>query len=113
MKVDFKSVDDYIRIFPREVQSALENIRAIILEEAPQAVEGISYGMPGYKHNGKPLVYFAAYKHHVGFYATPTGHAEFAAELSYYKQGKGSVQFPLDKPIPYDLIRRIVQFRAK
>jgi uncharacterized protein YdhG (YjbR/CyaY superfamily) len=69
--------------------------------------------MPAYKMNGKPLVYFAAFKKHIGFYATPTGHAEFRDELSAYKQGKGSVQFPLDKPIPYDLIKQIVVFKAK
>ncbi len=69
--------------------------------------------MPGYKTKGKPLVYFAGYEKHIGFYATPTGHAEFAAELSKYKQGKGSVQFPLGKPIPFDLIARIVEFRVK
>jgi uncharacterized protein YdhG (YjbR/CyaY superfamily) len=75
-------------------------------------VESIAYGMPAYKINGKPLVYFAGYKKHIGFYATPSGHTEFADELSKYKQGKGSVQFPLDKPIPYELIRRIVAFRV-
>ena len=69
--------------------------------------------MPAYKINGKPLVYFAGFKNHIGFYATPTGHAEFADELAKYKQGKGSVQFPLDKPIPYSLIKRIVLFRVK
>lgn len=69
--------------------------------------------MPGYKLNRKPLVYFAAFKKHIGFYATPNGHAEFSKELSRYKQGRGSVQFPLDQEIPYALIKRIVQFRIK
>jgi uncharacterized protein YdhG (YjbR/CyaY superfamily) len=69
--------------------------------------------MPGYKTNGKPLVYFAGYKNHIGFYATPQGHTEFSKELSTYKSGKGSVQFPLDQPIPVDLIGRIVEFRVK
>ena len=73
----------------------------------------MSYGMPGYKLNKKPLVYFAAYKNHIGFYATPTGHKAFEAELSKYKQGKGSVQFPLDQEIPYDLITRIVVYRVE
>ncbi len=76
-------------------------------------MEGIAYQMPAYKIKGKPLVYFAAYKNHIGFYATPTGHSAFAEELSKYKQGKGSVQFPLDEPIPFDLIERIVAFRAQ
>jgi uncharacterized protein YdhG (YjbR/CyaY superfamily) len=69
--------------------------------------------MPAYKVNGTPLVYFAAFTHHIGFYATPSGHAEFARELSVYKQGKGSVQFPFDKPLPLDLIARIVRFRVE
>jgi len=72
----------------------------------------MAYGMPGYKTHKNPLVYFAAFKNHIGFYATPSGHTEFKDELSKYKQGKGSVQFPLDQPIPYKLIERIVQFRV-
>ena len=113
MKVELKSVNEYIKIFPKEIQILLGKIRNIILSKAPEAIESISYGMPAYKTNGKPLVYFAAYKNHIGFYATPTGHAAFAEELSEYKQGKGSVQFSLDKPIPYDLIERIVIFRVQ
>lgn len=77
------------------------------------AEEGISYGMPAYKMNGRPLVYFAAFKNHIGFYATPTGHAAFAKELSGYKQGKGSVQFPVDEPMPLQLIADIVKFRVE
>lgn len=88
-------------------------MRAIIQETAPDAVESISYGMPAYKTNRKPLVYFAGYKNHIGFYATPNGHAKFATELAKYKQGKGSVQFPIDQPLPLDLIKKIVAFRAK
>ncbi|MBK8805221.1 MAG: DUF1801 domain-containing protein [Bacteroidales bacterium] len=106
-------IDNYILDFPIEVQLILEDIRKIIKEEAPLAQEGIAYGMPGYKTNGKPLVYFAGYKKHIGFYATPSGHEQFSSELSQYKQGKGSVQFPLNKPIPYDLIRKIVAFRVQ
>ncbi len=113
MKTDFQSVDEYIKIFPNDIQSILEKVRQIIIKNAPKADESISYGMPAYKTNGKPLVYFAGYKNHIGFYATPTGHLEFSEELSKYKQGKGSVQFSLDKPIPFDLIQRIVLFRAK
>ncbi|REH01639.1 iron chaperone [Flavobacterium aquicola] len=113
MKINYKSVDEYIKTFPNEVQLILEKVRKTIIEKAPEAVESISYGMPAYKTNGKPLVYFAGYKKHIGFYATPTGHSEFANELSNYKQGKGSVQFPIDHPIPYWLIEQIVIFRVK
>jgi uncharacterized protein YdhG (YjbR/CyaY superfamily) len=113
MKTDFKTVDEYIATFPKDIQLLLENVRASIIKKAPEAIESISYGMPAYKTNGKPLVYFAGYKKHIGFYATPTGHTEFANELSNYKQGKGSVQFPFDHPIPYWLIEQIVVFRAK
>lgn len=105
-------IDTYILQFPAEVQAILSKIRTIIKESAPEAQELVAYGMPGYKTNNKPLVYFAAYKNHIGFYATPTGHSKFESELSSYKQGKGSVQFPLDKPIPYELIERIVKFRV-
>ncbi|WP_215226852.1 iron chaperone [Echinicola shivajiensis] len=104
-------IESYIRQFPDHVQGILRKIRTLIKENAPDAEELISYGMPGYKTNKKPLVYFAAYKKHIGFYATPQGHSEFKNELSKYKQGKGSVQFPLDQSIPYDLIERIVRFR--
>lgn len=113
MKNDFKSVDEYIESFPSEIQFILEKIRNIITTNAPEATESLSYGMPAYKTNGKPLVYFAAYKNHIGFYATPTGHEKFADDLSIYKQGKGSVQFPVDKSIPYELIEQIVLFRVK
>ncbi len=107
------AVDKYINTFPIDIQEKLELIRAIIFRTAPAATESISYGMPAYKTNGKPLVYFAAYKKHIGFYATPNGHEHFSKELSNYKQGKGSVQFPLDKPIPYELIERIVAYKLK
>ncbi|PJJ07581.1 uncharacterized protein YdhG (YjbR/CyaY superfamily) [Flavobacterium sp. 1] len=113
MKTDYESVDEYISTFPKDIQLLLENVRASIIKKAPEAVESISYGMPAYKTNGKPLVYFAGYKKHIGFYATPTGHKEFANELSNYKQGKGSVQFPIDHPVPYWLIEQIVVFRVK
>ena len=107
-----ENVDVYISTFPDETQVILSQIRAIIKEKAPEAVESMTYGMPAYKTNGKPLVYFAGYKKHIGFYATPTGHSEFKKELSKFKQGKGSVQFPIDKPIPLDLIGQIVEFRV-
>jgi uncharacterized protein YdhG (YjbR/CyaY superfamily) len=106
-------VDNYISAFPHEVQIILEQIRTIIKTTAPEAIENMAYGMPAYKTNGKPLVYFAAYKRHIGFYATPSGHEKFKPELSKYKQGKGSVQFPITQPIPLDLIIRIVEFRVQ
>lgn len=107
----FNNVDEYIQEFEGETQKRLISTRKIILETAPEADESISYGMPAYKVNGKPLVYFAGYKSHIGFYATPTGHKAFEKELSKYKQGKGSVQFPLDQPLPTKLITEIVLFR--
>jgi uncharacterized protein YdhG (YjbR/CyaY superfamily) len=107
------TVEAYIQAFPAEVQSVLETIRQIIRETAPEAVESMAYGMPAYKLGGKPLVYFGGFKNHIGLYATPTGHSAFAKELSKYKQGKGSVQFPLSEPMPLDLIARIVQFRVQ
>lgn len=112
MKTDFNSVPDYIKTFPEEIQAILEKLRALVLKNAPDAVESISYGMPAYKTHGKPLVYFAALKNHIGFYATPTGHSEFAEQLSKYKQGKGSVQFPFDS-VPYELVEKMVVFRVK
>ncbi|SFK31974.1 Uncharacterized conserved protein YdhG, YjbR/CyaY-like superfamily, DUF1801 family [Porphyromonadaceae bacterium KH3CP3RA] len=107
-----KNVDEYIAAFPEEVQNKLAQIRAIVKAAAPEAEESISYGIPAYKLNKRPLVYFAGNKKHIGFYATPTGHAAFTKELSRYKQGKGSVQFPLNEPLPLKLIERIVQFRV-
>lgn len=104
-------IEMYIQQFPDHVQEILRNIRKLIKDNAPEAEELFAYGMPAYKTYKKPLVYFAAFKSHIGFYATPSGHGEFKDELSRYKQGKGSVQFPLDQPIPYKLIERIVKFR--
>ncbi|MCR9228688.1 MAG: DUF1801 domain-containing protein [Flavobacteriaceae bacterium] len=105
-------IDQYISKFPEEVQQQLQKVRAIIKTIAPEAIEQLAYGMPGYKTNGKPLVYFAGYKNHIGFYATPSGHKAFQKQMSIYKQGKGSVQFPLNQPIPFDLIEKIVRFRV-
>jgi uncharacterized protein YdhG (YjbR/CyaY superfamily) len=107
-----KSTDEYISNFPKEIQILLQEVRKTIKSAAPNTNEGISYGMPAYKLNGKALVYFAGYKNHVGFYATPTGHNEFTKELAKYKQGKGSVQFPINEPMPLDLITKIVKFRV-
>jgi uncharacterized protein YdhG (YjbR/CyaY superfamily) len=107
------TVASYIAAFPEETQAIMQELRERIKQTAPEAVEIIAYAMPAYRIKGKPLVYFAAYKNHIGFYATPTGHEAFAAELSRYKQGKGSVQFPLSEPMPYELIERIVAFRRE
>jgi uncharacterized protein YdhG (YjbR/CyaY superfamily) len=106
------NIDEYIAAFPLETQKLLEQVRQAIREIAPDAQETISYAMPAFKLNGN-LVYFAAYKHHIGFYATPTGHEAFKDELSKYKTGKGSVQFPLNQAMPLDLIKRIVAFRVE
>lgn len=106
-------VDQYISTFPAEVQKILIRIRTFILELSPEATESFSYGMPAYKTYGKPLVYFAAFKNHIGLYATPSGHQKFSKQLAQYKQGKGSVQFPLKEPIPYDLIKEVIAFRVQ
>lgn len=113
MRTEYNNVEEYIDQFPDDIREQLKLVRATIKKAAPDAEEGISYGMPGYKLNKKPLVYFAGYNTHIGFYATPTGHSQFAVELSQYKQGKGSVQFPLSKPLPLDLIERITRFRVE
>jgi uncharacterized protein YdhG (YjbR/CyaY superfamily) len=110
--INNSTVDAYIASFPPEVQLLLAQVRAIILQSAPNAVESISYGMPAYKYLGKPLVYFGGFEKHIGFYATPTGHEAFQEELSRYKQGKGSVQFPINEKLPVKLIERIVKFRV-
>ena len=109
----FRTIDEYIEASPKDVQGILQRLRLTIRKAAPEAVETISYQMPTFKLNGKGLVYFAAFKNHIGLYPIPSGIEAFKKELSRYKQGKGSVQFPIDKPIPYDLVRRIVRFRAK
>ncbi len=106
------SIDEYILQFPENVQAILVKIRAVIKDAAPLAEEKISYQMPTfYMH--KNLVHFAAYKHHIGFYPTPAGIEAFKDEISGYKWAKGSVQFPIDKPIPYELIKRMVEFRVR
>ncbi len=107
----FTTIDEYIARQPADVQPILQEIRAVIRQAAPEATEKISYQMPTFYLNGN-LVHFAAYQHHIGFYPTPSGTEQFEQELSGYKRAKGSVQFPLDRPMPYDLIRRMVEFRA-
>ena len=112
MNLKQTNVGEYIKSFPKSTQTLLKQVRKAIKENALGAEEMIAYGMPGYKLNKKPLVYFAGYANHIGFYATPNGHEKFAKELSKYKQGKGSVQFPIDEPMPIDLIIKIVKFRV-
>ena len=111
-KAGFVSIDEYIAPFPKETQNILKKVRATIKAAAPDAEETISYQMPTFTLKGN-LVHFAAFKKHIGFYPTPTGIEKFKKELSFYEGAKGSVQFPLDKPIPYGLIRKIVKFRVK
>ncbi|MBL7703426.1 MAG: DUF1801 domain-containing protein [Ferruginibacter sp.] len=111
-KSEIKNVDEYIAGFDDETRLRLEQIRQVIKKAAPAAEESISYMMPAYKYLGRPLVYFAGYKNHIGFYATPTGHDAFKKELSVYKQGKGSVQFPVEEKLPVSLINKMVKFRV-
>jgi uncharacterized protein YdhG (YjbR/CyaY superfamily) len=108
----FKTIDDYITTFPKNVQRKLRELRNAIKESAPEAEEAISYGMPTFKLNGN-LVWFAAYKRHIGFYPTHSGILAFEERLSTYKHSKGAVQFPIDASIPLDLVREIVRFRVK
>jgi len=111
-KIAPKTIDDYIAGFPEDVQLKLQKMRKTIRDAAPDAVEKISYQMPTFALEGN-LVHFAAFKNHIGFYPAPRGIEAFQEELSAYQGGKGSVQFPLEQPVPYDLIRRIVVFRVK
>ena len=111
-KQSVTSIDDYITGFPGDVQEVLKKVRSIIKATAPDAEETISYQIPTFKLNGN-LVHFAAFKNHIGFYPTPSGIEAFKRELSPYETAKGSVKFPLNKPIPYDLVRRVVEFRVK
>lgn len=107
-----KTIEEYIAGFPPDVQAILQQIRATIREEAPEAQEAIKYQIPTFVLNGN-VVHFAAFKKHIGFYPTPTGTKHFQQELSGYKAAKGSIQFPLSEPIPFDLIREIVRFRVE
>jgi uncharacterized protein YdhG (YjbR/CyaY superfamily) len=113
MKTSIKTVNDYIETFPKSQQQLLKQMRATIQQAAPNAVESISYGMAAYKLNGKPLVYFAGFENHIGFYATPNTHIQFARQLAKYKQGKGSVQFPINKALPLTLVTKMVKFKVK
>ncbi len=106
-------VDEYINSFGGETKQRLITVRKIIEAEVPFAEEDFAYKIPAYKLDGKPLVYFAGYDHHIGFYATPNGHEAFKQDFADYKQGKGSVQFPHDKTLPTKLIARVVRFRVE
>jgi uncharacterized protein YdhG (YjbR/CyaY superfamily) len=106
------SIDEYISAFPEDIQEKLQNIRLTIREAAPDAEETISFQMPAFRQNGI-LVYFAAFKNHISFFPTSSGIEKFKMDLAAYEGSKGTVKFPLDKPIPYDLISRIVKFRVE
>ena len=106
------TIDDYINQYPEDVRVVLEELRHVIKEAAPDATEKISYQMPTFYLNGN-LVHFAVQKNHIGFYPAPSGVAAFKEELTDYKTSKGAIQFPLTKPIPYELVRRIVRFRVE
>lgn len=107
-----QTIDEYIGRYPEEVQAILQKVRATIRAAAPEAEETISYQMPTFKLHGKYLVYFAAHKSHIGFYPTPGGIEGLQEALAKYQSGKGTLRFPLDEPIPYDLITRVVELRA-
>jgi uncharacterized protein YdhG (YjbR/CyaY superfamily) len=111
-KITFNSIDEYIGTFPENVQKIMEQLRETIKEAAPEAAEKISYNMPTFTLHGTYLVYFAGWKNHIAFYGAPRGNPEFQKDLSPYESGAGTLQFPYDKPIPHDLITRIVKFRA-
>lgn len=111
MKAPVNNIDDYISGFSVDVQVILQQIRTTIKQAVPDSEETISYAMPAFKYHGI-LVYFAAFKNHIGFYALPSGNEAFKDELRQYKTGKGSIQFPLNEPIPFDLITRLVKRRA-
>jgi uncharacterized protein YdhG (YjbR/CyaY superfamily) len=106
------AVDAYIASFPPEVQAKLEAMRAVVIELAPEATQGIAYGMPAFKLRGRPLVYFAAFKAHIGLYPMPDAITAFAADLEKYATAKGTVKIPLEDDVPLELLRRIVAFNA-
>ena len=111
-KREFRTIDEYIATFPKNIQNILKEMRQAIKESAPEAEEAISYQMPTFKLKGN-LVYFAAFKNHIGFYPTSSAVEAFKKELSAYEVSKGTVRFPLDKPIPLDLVKKMVRYRVK
>jgi len=112
-RVKNSTIDEYIAMFPKDVQTIMVKLRKVINDTAPGLEEVISWDTPTFKYKGKNLIHFAGYKKHIGLYPAPTAIAEFKKDLAEYKQGKGSVQFPLDKPIPYDIVIKIVKFRIR
>ena len=110
-KSQYRTIDEYIQTFPKNVQKILQSLRQTIKEVAPEAVETISYQIPTFKLNGN-LVHFAAYKNHIGFYPTSSAINAFKDKLSQYELSKGTVRFPIDKPIPLDLVKKMVAFRV-
>ena len=106
----FTTIDEYISPFPGEIQAVLEKVRQAIHKAAPEAVETMSYGIPTFNLNSKHLVFFAGWKQHISLYPIPAGDEAFQQELAHYKRAKGTIQFPLDKPIPYDFVEKIVTF---
>ena len=111
-KIRFSSIDEYIESFPGDIQEIMNKIRETIKAAAPDAGEKISYNMPTFTLNGKYLVYFAGWKNHIAFYGAPKGNPEFNEDLTAYESGQGTLQFPYEKPMPLDLITKIVKFRA-
>ena len=111
-KASFTSIDEYIATFPEVTQKIMKQLRETIKAAAPGVEEAISYNMPTFNLNGKYLVYFAGWKTHIAFYGAPRGNAEFKEDLSTYETGQGTLKFPLAEPLPFDLITKIVKFRA-
>lgn len=111
-RTEYRTIDEFIGQFPADVQKILQELRSVIREAAPGATEAISYGIPTFKLHGN-LVHFSAYAHHIGFYPTSSGIEKFRESLSAYELSRGTVRFPIDKPLPYDLIREMVTFRVK
>lgn len=109
----YMNIEEYIKSFPKDVQKILTRIRNLIRKSAPNAEETFAYGIPTFKLAGKNLVHFAAFKNHIGFYPVPSGIEAFKNELAPYIKGKGTIQFPLKDPIPYNLIEKVVEFRVK
>ena len=109
----FATIDEYISIFPADIQVILEKVRQAIHKAAPEAAETMSYAIPTFDLNGKHVVFFAGWKHHISLYPLPAGDEAFQQAIAHYKRAKGSIQFPLDKPIPYDLVEQIVTLLIK
>ena len=111
-QAEYKNIDEYISLFPENVRGILQRMRQVIREAAPEAQETISYGIPTFKLKGN-LVHFGGYKKHVSFYPSPSGIEAFSEELAAYETSRGTVKFPVDKPVPYELVKRMVEFRVK